>query len=51
MNWSVDWTMLLQVDLASLGGDFAEGTVYFVMGETDLARRDFTHVHAIYQQT
>jgi uncharacterized protein YwqG len=45
------WTMLLQVDMASLGTDFAEGTVYFVMRANDLARRDFSRVHAIYQQT
>jgi hypothetical protein len=45
------WTMLLQVDMASLGTDFAEGTVYFVMRADDLARRDFSRVHAIYQQT
>jgi uncharacterized protein YwqG len=45
------WTMLLQVDMASLGTDFAEGTVYFVMRADDLERRDFSRVHAIYQQT
>ena len=45
------WTMLLQVDMASLGTDFAEGTVYFVMRADDLARRNFNRVHAIYQQT
>jgi uncharacterized protein YwqG len=45
------WTMLLQVDMASLGTDFAEGTVYFVMRADDLQRRDFDRVHAIYQQT
>jgi uncharacterized protein YwqG len=45
------WTMLLQADMASLGTDFAEGTVYFVVREADLERRDFTRVHAIYQQT
>jgi hypothetical protein len=45
------WTMLLQVDMASLGTDFAEGTVYFVMREDDLARGDFSRVHGIYQQT
>jgi uncharacterized protein YwqG len=45
------WTMLLQVDMASLGTDFGEGTVFFVMREADLAKRDFSRVHAIYQQT
>ena len=43
--------MLLQVDMASLGPDFGEGTVYFVMREADLSKRDFSRVHAIYQQT
>ena len=45
------WTMLLQADMASLGTDFAEGTVYFVMRAEELTRRDFSRVHAIYQQT
>jgi uncharacterized protein YwqG len=45
------WVMLLQVDTASLSTDFAEGTVYFVMRQSDLARRDFSRLHAIYQQT
>jgi hypothetical protein len=36
------WTMLLQVDMASLGTDFAEGTVYFVMRADDLERREFS---------
>jgi hypothetical protein len=43
--------MLLQVDMASLGTDFGEGRVYFVMRAADLAKRDFSRVHAIYQQT
>ena len=43
--------MLLQADMASLGTDFAEGTVYFVMRAEELTRRDFSRVHAIYQQT
>ena len=42
--------MLLQVDMASLGTDFAEGTVYFY-AEADSARRDFSRVHGNYQQT
>lgn len=46
-----DWTLLLQVGLADVTRDFAEGTVYFVMRKADLARRDFSRVHAIYQQT
>ncbi len=43
--------MLLQVDMASLGTGFAEGTVYFVISEDHLVRRDFSRVHGIYQQT
>ena len=46
-----DWTQLLQVSLADLGTDYAEGTVYFVMRRADLAAREFGRVHAIYQQT
>ena len=46
-----DWSLLLQVSLAALGTDFAEGTVYFVLRNEDLAARDFSRVHAIYQQT
>jgi hypothetical protein len=30
---------------------FAEGTVYFVISEDHLVRRDFSRVHGIYQQT
>ena len=47
----LDWTLLLQVALADVTRDFAEGTVYFVIRKADLARRDFSRVHAIYQQT
>ena len=46
-----DWTLLLQVGLADVTTDFAEGTVYFVIRKADLAKRDFSRVHAIYQQT
>ncbi len=46
-----DWTLLLQVGLADVTRDFAEGTVYFVIRKADLAKRDFSRVHAIYQQT
>jgi uncharacterized protein YwqG len=47
----LDWTLLLQVALADVTRDFAEGTVYFVIRKADLAKRDFSRVHAIYQQT
>jgi hypothetical protein len=36
---------------AELGGDFAEGTVYFVMRTGDLAARDVARVPVIQQQT
>jgi uncharacterized protein YwqG len=45
-----EWTLLLQIGLSDFGV-FAEGTVYFVMRETDLRARNFDRVHAIYQQT
>jgi hypothetical protein len=43
--------MLLQADMASLGTDYAEGTVYFVMRSAHLKQRDFSRVHGINQQT
>ena len=46
-----DWTLLLQVGLADLWSIFGEGTVSFVMRDSDLKQRDFSRVHAIYQQT
>jgi uncharacterized protein DUF1963 len=52
LNDMHDWTLLLQVDLNRLAPrTFAEGLVYFVMREADLAARNFDRVHAIYQQT
>ena len=47
-----DWTLLLQVALADVTLRLCPtGTVYFVIRKADLARRDFSRVHAIYQQT
>jgi uncharacterized protein YwqG len=46
-----DWTLLFQLGLNDLWGEYAEGTVYFVMREEDLEARNFERVHAIYQQT
>ena len=45
------WQLLLQVSMADLTQQPAEGTIYFVIRNDDLTRRDFTQVHAYYQQT
>ena len=48
---AAQWRLLLQIevgDLAMLGG---QGTVYFIIHNNDLARGDFSRVHAYYQQT
>jgi Domain of unknown function (DUF1963) len=45
------WRLLLQIDLAGLAQVLGEGTVYFIIRKDDLARRDFSQVHAYYQQT
>jgi hypothetical protein len=45
------WQLLLQIDCADLAQVQGEGTVYFIIRRTDLARRDFSQVHAYYQQT
>ncbi|MEL6436261.1 MAG: DUF1963 domain-containing protein [Pseudomonadota bacterium] len=46
-----DWVLLLQVDVAGLYQRNTEGTVYFVVRKDHLAKRDFDHVVAVYQQT
>jgi len=49
---ALDWQLLLQADLGDLSQDrLTEGTVYFLIRRDDLTRRDFSRVHAIYQQT
>ncbi len=49
---ALQWRLLLQVDLGDLSQqDLTEGTVYFLIRNDDLASRDFSRVHAIYQQT
>ncbi len=49
---ALDWQLLLQLDLGDLSQqELTEGTVYFVIRKTDLAKADFSRVHAVYQQT
>ena len=45
------WQMLLQVSMADLSQVATEGTVYFIIHKDDLAKRDFSRVTAVYQQT
>jgi hypothetical protein len=37
--------------LADVTRDFGGSTVYFVIRKANLAKRDFSRLHAIYQQT
>lgn len=48
---AVAWRLLLQVSVADLTQKQTEGTIYFIIRNGDLARRDFSQVHAYYQQT
>lgn len=49
---ALGWQLLLQADLGDLSQqDFTEGTVYFLIRKADLEKRDFSRVHAVYQQT
>lgn len=49
---AIDWQLLLQLNLGDLSGqDLTEGMVYFLIRKTDLEERDFSRVHAVYQQT
>lgn len=43
--------VLLQLDLATLMQRRVEGIVYFCILKADLAARDFSKVHAVYQQS
>jgi Domain of unknown function (DUF1963) len=45
------WQQLLQISIADLSQMQTEGTVYFMIHKTDLAKRDFLRVVASYQQT
>jgi Domain of unknown function (DUF1963) len=45
------WQLLLQVSMADLAQNTTEGTVYFMINKADLAKQDFSHVVAAYQQT
>lgn len=46
-----EWQLLLQVSIADLSQKQAEGTVYFMILKSDLAKRDFSRVVASHQQT
>jgi uncharacterized protein YwqG len=49
---ATDWLLLFQLDLKDyLQQKLTEGTIYFVIRKTDLAKREFGKVVAIYQQT
>ncbi len=49
---ALEWQLLLQLDLGDLSQQaLTEGTVYFLIRKRDLAKRDFSAVHAVYQQT
>jgi uncharacterized protein YwqG len=45
------WRLLLQIDWADLAQVGGEGTVCFIIRADHLAQRDFSKVHAVYQQT
>ncbi|SCZ26433.1 DUF1963 domain-containing protein [Afifella marina] len=46
------WTLLLQLDVADwMQARFTEGTVYFLIRRSDLKKRRFDEVVAVYQQT
>lgn len=52
MRRGLEWQQLLQLDLNHLTqNELVTGTVYFVMRRDDLARRDFSRVHAVHQTT
>ena len=46
-----EWQLLLQVSIADLSQLQTEGTVYFMIRKSDLAKRDFSRVVSTYQQT
>ncbi len=46
-----EWQLLLQVSIADLSQEQTEGTVYFMILTSDLAKRNFSRVVASYQQT
>lgn len=49
---ALDWQLLLQLNLGDLSQqDLTEGMVYFLIRKRDLAKGDFAHVYAVYQQT
>lgn len=48
---AVRWRLLLQVTVAGLAQETNEGTLYFMVHEDDLVRRDFSRCLVTYQQT
>src|SRR5262249_48985735 len=47
-----EWTLLLQIERADLmQARYLEGTLYFMVRNSDLAARDFSQVQVVYQQT
>jgi uncharacterized protein YwqG len=50
-NKASEWRLLLQIAVADLAQVLREGTIYFLVRNDDLARRDFSKAHAYYQQT
>jgi Domain of unknown function (DUF1963) len=48
---ALGWQLLLQVSVADLAQVASEGTVYFMIEVSDLAKCDFSRVVASYQQT
>ncbi|MBW6422181.1 DUF1963 domain-containing protein [Rhizobium sp. XQZ8] len=46
-----DWQLLLQIDIPKWMQENGEGTVYFLIRRSDLEKRDFSRVVAVYQQT
>lgn len=45
------WRLLLQIDVGDFLQEDGEGTVYFLIRDTDLSERRFDRVVAVYQQT
>lgn len=48
---AAEWRLLLQVSIADLSQEETEGTVYFMIRDSDLAEQDFGRCRVSYQQT
>jgi uncharacterized protein YwqG len=46
-----NWQLLLQIDIPDWMQETGEGAVYFLIRRSDLEKRDFSRVVAVYQQT